>query len=154
MGTKLTSIIISIIGVSIALSLTYVNNNYWHESETVIDLNNDVAIPENMGIFVLTISNQSFDVDPVDIHVKLDNKTVVNKEFFVKGQHNYQTFEFTLDSGLHTISAKTTKGNYALEEKFVLEKQLWASLDFQYDDMHDEPPLLRLKISETMLVFL
>ena len=106
------------------------------------------------GNFTLTVSNQSFDIDPVDILVKIDEITVIDDEFLVKQQHNYHHFEFLLKPGTHTIYAESIKGNYQLNEEFTTEKELWASLDFQYYEGDETLPKLRLKISETELGFL
>jgi len=104
--------------------------------------------------FTLTVSNQSFDIDPIDILVKIDGKIVIDGKFLVKFQHNYQTFEFDLKSGTHTIYAESIKGNYQLKEEFTIERELWASLDFQYSKGDETLPKLRLTISEIELGFL
>ena len=113
--------------------------------------NHPDTFPSN---FSLTVSNQSFDIDPVDILVKIDEITVIDDEFLVKQQHNYHHFEFLLKPGTHTIYAESIKGNYQLNEEFTIEKELWASLDFQYYEGDETLPKLRLKISETKLGFL
>jgi len=99
--------------------------------------------------FTLTVSNQSFDIDPVDILVKIDGKTVIDDEFLVKQQHNYQDFEFDLNPGIHTLYAESIKGKYQLKEKFTIRNELWAWLDFQYYEGDETLPELRLIISET-----
>lgn len=103
--------------------------------------------------FTLTVSNQSFDIDPVDILVKIDGKTVIDDEFLVKQQHNYHHFEFALEPGLHTLYAESTKGKYQLNEEFIIENKLWASIDFVYYEGDKILPQLRLVISETELGF-
>lgn len=106
-------------------------------------------LPNN---FTLTVSNQSSDIDPVDILVKIDGKTVIDDEFLVKQQHNYYNFEFVLEPGIHTIYAESIKGKYQLNEEFTIETELWASLDFQYEG-DGTLPELRLTISESELLF-
>jgi hypothetical protein len=112
---------------------------------------NDAKI---LGNFSLTVSNQSFDIDPVDILVKIDEITIIDDEFLVKQQHNYHHFEFLLKPGTHTIYAETIKGKYQLNKEFTIETELWASLDFQYYEGDETLQELRLKISETELGFL
>ena len=104
--------------------------------------------------FTLTVSNQSSDIDPVDILVKIDGKTVVDNEFLVKQQHNYQYFYFILEPGVHILYAESIKGKYQLQEEFTIKKELWASLDFQYYEGDETLPKLRLIISETELGFM
>jgi hypothetical protein len=110
--------------------------------------------PGMPGNFTLTVSNQSFDIDPVDILVKIDGITVIDDEFLVKQQHNYHRFEFILKPGIHTIFAESIKGKYQFNEEFTIEKELWASLSFLYSEGQETPPELRLIISETMIGFL
>jgi len=102
----------------------------------------------------LTVSNQSFDLDPVDILVKIDGITVIDDEFLVKGQHNYHHFEFLLKPGTHTIYAESIKGKSQLSKEFVIEKELWASLNFWYYEGDETPPEFHLIISEDELGFL
>jgi hypothetical protein len=53
------------------------------------------------GNFILYVSNQSFALDPVDIKVYIDGFLVVNRDFYVKGQHNWIRFQFQLGGGTH-----------------------------------------------------
>jgi len=109
---------------------------------------------QSPGNFTLTVSNQSFDLDPVDILVKIDGITVIDDEFLVKGQHNYHHFEFLLKPGTHTIYAESIKGKSQLSKEFVIEKELWASLNFWYYEGDETPPEFHLIISEDELGFL
>ena len=126
-------------------------NSIWDCLQFLSDKESNTRFPGN---FTLTVSNQSFDIDPVDILVKIDGITVIDDEFLVKQQHNYHHFDFILKPGTHTIYAESTKGKYQLNEEFTIEKELWASLDFQYYEGDETLPKLRLKISETKLGFL
>jgi len=127
-------------------------NNIWDCLQFMSDRESNASrLPGN---FTLTVSNQSFDIDPVDILVKIDGITVIDDEFLVKQQHNYQYFEFLLKPGTHTIYAESIKGKSQLNKEFTIEKELWASLDFQYYEGDETLPELRLIISETELGFL
>jgi hypothetical protein len=90
----------------------------------------------------------------VDILVKIDGITVIDDEFLVKQQHNYHHFEFLLKPGIHTIYAESNRGKHQLNEEIIIEKELWASLDFQYYEGDETLPELHLIISETELGFL
>ena len=127
-------------------------NSIWDCLQFLSDQESNV--PGYPGNFTLTVSNQSFDIDPVDILVKIDGITVIDDEFLVKQQHNYHHFDFILKPGTHTIYAESIKGKSQLNEEFTIEKELWASLNFQYYEGDETLPKLRLKISETKLGFL
>jgi len=138
-------------------SLNFENCNNADYPPITFILQDSKSESETLGltsILKLTISNQSFDIDPVDILVKIDGKTVIDDEFLVKQQHNYQDFEFSLKPGTHTLYAESTQGKYQLKEEFTIENELWASLDFQYSEGDETLPKLRLIISETELGFL
>jgi hypothetical protein len=127
-------------------------HNIWDCLQFLSDQeSNSSRIPGN---FSLTVSNQSFDIDPVDILVKIDGITAIDDEFLVKQQHNYHHFEFLLKPGTHMIYAESIKGKYKLDKEFTIEKELWASLDFQYYEGDEILPKLRLIISETEIGFL
>ncbi len=127
-------------------------NGVWDCLQFLSDQESNAA--KISGNFSLTVSNQSFDIDPVDILVKIDEITIIDDEFLVKQQHNYHHFEFLLKPGTHTIYAETIKGKYQLNKEFTIETELWALLDFQYYEGDETLPELRLKISETEIGFL
>ncbi|MCK9555939.1 hypothetical protein M0R36_09035 [bacterium] len=86
--------------------------------------------------FILYISNQSFDVNPVDIKIYIDGKLVVNQDFDVTGnrvpQHNWQKFEFNLSIGSHRLFVSSKKGDATLEKEFEISKKHWAVVDYWY----------------------
>lgn len=71
------------------------------------------------GNLTLRVSNQSFDVNPVDITVTIDDETAVRGEFDVEGeqpaQHNWTTFRFRVADGRHALVASSTRGRARLE---------------------------------------
>lgn len=62
----------------------------------------------------LVISNQSFEVDPVDISVGLGKRVVVDEEFYVGGdgpaQHNWKRFVVRLPAGRHGLRVESRRG--------------------------------------------
>jgi len=92
-------------------------------------------LPQNGdGNFVLYVSNQSGDINPVDIRVHIDGKLAVDRTFDVAGgrgfQHNWIRFQFALDAGKHTLSVVTVKGGSALAKEFEIGKRKWAVINF------------------------
>lgn len=88
------------------------------------------------GNFVLFVSNQSFDINPVDIKVFIDEKLAVYGIFDVKGkrvpQHNWKKFVFKLEDGTHKLRAESKKGGAIFEEKFEIKGKAFAVLDYWY----------------------
>jgi hypothetical protein len=80
----------------------------------------------------LYVSNQSFEIDPVDIEVYIDDQPVVCDEFFVEGQHNWILHDLSLDPGEHSIRAVGHDGQTTIEETFQVEGERWAVLDFWF----------------------
>ena len=92
------------------------------------------------GNFTLYVSNQSFDIDPVDIDIRIDGRLAVSDEFYVEGQHSWHTFKFALGTGSHRITARSDLGAAALDESFLVEGDHWAVVDFwYYGPSHYEP---------------
>jgi hypothetical protein len=91
--------------------------------------------------FVLYVSNQSFEIDPVDIAVEIDGKRVVEGDFLVEGQHSWHVFKFQLEPGQHTLRVVTDVG----ESEHVVtietgEETRYGVLNFWfYGPSHYEP---------------
>ena len=88
------------------------------------------------GNFVLYVSNQSFDVNPVDITVHIDGKKAIEGDFDVKGkriaQHNWIMHRFNLAPGRHRLTAKSKKGEASLQKEFEITDKHWAVIDYWY----------------------
>lgn len=80
----------------------------------------------------LWVSNQSFDIDPVDIAVYIDGQQVVCDSFDVEGQHNWILFDVELDPGTHTLRALGNDGETELTETIDVPDERWAVLDFWF----------------------
>ena len=88
------------------------------------------------GNFVLYVSSQSFAINPVDIKIYIDDKVAVDDIFDVTGnrtpQHNWQKYQFQLESGSHTIKAVSETGDAVLEEEFDIVDKHWVVVDYWY----------------------
>ena len=80
--------------------------------------------------FFLYVSNQSFDIDPADIEVRLDGQLAVEGDFLVEGQHSWHLFGFRLAPGEHVLQARTEAGGVELTE--VVGDHPYVVLDFWY----------------------
>lgn len=101
----------------------------------------EIPIDEN-GNFVLYMTNQSFDVDPVDIQVLIDGKVAVDQDFFVYDQHHYESFRFSLSGGTHTIKMLSEKGEATLEDDFTITEASRGIIEYWYypDTFYDPTP--------------
>ncbi|GIU88707.1 MAG: hypothetical protein KatS3mg009_3222 [Acidimicrobiia bacterium] len=68
------------------------------------------VVPAEDGDLVLYVSNQSFEVDPVDLEVAIDGVTVVAQDFAVGSQHTWVPFGFALDDGAHLVTVVSARG--------------------------------------------
>ncbi|MGQ0790756.1 MAG: hypothetical protein ACT4NJ_00845 [Nitrosopumilaceae archaeon] len=108
---------------------------------------------EQLKNFTLAVSNQSFDISPVDISVQIDGKVVIDRDFDVGNQHIYHEFKFPLTKGIHTIHAESIHGKAKLEKEFVVDKEIWGFLSFWYYENEHESPFFDFIVSESPLGF-
>lgn len=74
-----------------------------------------VIPPPETPNFTLYVSNQSFEMDVVDIEVRLDGELAVTGDFEVGSQHTWLPFHFQLSPGLHTLTSTTRTGSRKVE---------------------------------------
>jgi hypothetical protein len=92
------------------------------------------------GVFTLFISNQSFAVDPVDVHVEIDGEIVVRDYFRVGTQHTFVPFQMNLTQGKHKIKIWSERGKAELTQEFDLRDQDIGVVEFwYYPDSHYDP---------------
>lgn len=82
--------------------------------------------------FTLLVSNQSFDLDPVDITINLDGQLAITGDFRVEGQHTWIPFDFGLTPGVHTLEVTTADAPAALVELFTVDDRQWGVVMFWY----------------------
>ena len=100
------------------------------------DLGESMIFPVDHGNFVLYVSNQRFEIDPVDIKVYIDGNVAVNQDFLNKGGHNWVRFEFQLGDGPHTLRAVSRRGQADMTSDFLLPSTPYAVVDFSgYDGL-------------------
>lgn len=91
--------------------------------------------------FVLFVSNQSFDIDPVDIGIFIDDNLAIEGDFLVGSQHTWHKFEFALPPGKHTILATTSAGDTELTETIDLPAATrYGVINFWYYPESDTEP--------------
>jgi hypothetical protein len=71
----------------------------------------DTTPPKGTGTLELYVSNQSFNIDPVDIVVSLDGKEIIAQDFDVEGQHNWVRFNIDVPTGSHKLAVTANGGS-------------------------------------------
>ena len=96
------------------------------------DTNKVITIDESGDEFILYISNQSFEITPIDIEVKIDGIEVAKGKFEVEIQHTYTPFKCSLNKGKHKISVISKKEGVKLEKDFELTDHDIGVVEFWY----------------------
>jgi hypothetical protein len=91
---------------------------------------------------VLIVSNQSFDVDPIDLIITIGSDTVVNDTFYVENQHNWKVYKAKYNTGLHEIRVKSELGEAKIIDSFFLfyKKYIYVNYWYYPEDHYDPTP--------------
>jgi hypothetical protein len=97
--------------------------------------NVDPLMPQDqVGNFVLYVSNQSFALTPVDITIQLDGKAAVSSSFDVGKQHTWIKHVFKLTAGAHQLVAASVKGEAEMKKDFEIKSEKhWAVVAYWHD---------------------
>lgn len=96
---------------------------------------------DEKGNFVLHVSNQSFDVDPVDIKIFIDGNVAVDDDFFVETQHTYVSYRFSLSNGVHKLKIESKKGEATFESNInIVDKHSGIVEYWYYPEKGSNPP--------------
>ncbi len=107
------------------------------------------------GNFVLYVSNQSFDITPVDITIHIDGKLAVSSDFEVGSQHNWIKYIFELAPGSHTLVALSEIGVTEMAEEIeITDEPVWAVVNFWYDSDTDDESAFTFQIQNEPIYFM
>lgn len=101
----------------------------------------DILDPQ--GNVVLYVSNQSLDLERVDIAIEVDGQPVLDQYFNVGSQHNFKQFILRLASGRHVLTAQSIKGKASLKKSFFVTGKRWVAVDYWYYTKEHGTPLPR-----------
>jgi hypothetical protein len=113
------------------------------------------AVSIDKANLTLYVSNQSFEIDPVDIQVEIDGKLAVSGDFLVEGQHSWHQFPFALSPGEHELRMSSSAGP-TRTEAIVIDDPRYAVINFWfYPEEHYEPygPEISLDLFDEPPVF-
>lgn len=112
----------------------------------------DVPGPDSATLH-LYVSNQSFDISPVDIDVWLEGTHVVAGGFDVEGQHNWILFDVAVPAGTRTLHAEGLGGSVSIDEAVAIPAERWGVLDFWYYPGDPTHPMFTWHLSERPVGF-
>lgn len=79
---------------------------------------------------VIYVSNQMGKVNPVNIKVSIDQKTIVDSAFSNHGGYSWSAFKTSLKNGGHQVIVTTTNGDAGLDVVFTIDKPLWLVISY------------------------
>ena len=89
---------------------------------------------------VVYASNQSFDIDPVDIRIALDSELLVTGDFLVEGQHSWHRFDFEIPKGPRELTVSSSEAPTQTRTVTIGADTLFVVVDFwYYPPSHYEP---------------
>jgi hypothetical protein len=92
------------------------------------------------GNLTLYVSNQSSEIDPVDIEILIDGEVVIDRDFAVEGGHNWSGVVLRLLPGTHTLLIRSHKGKASMERSFEVTGRHWAVINYWYHSgLHGTP---------------
>ena len=105
------------------------------------------------GNFHLYVSNQSFDIDPVNIQVYIDGEMIVDGTFRVESQHTWILFDLELEPGEHTLRAVGNNGDAELAETFNISDEHWGAVGFWASPTDAQEPMFTFDVEAEPIVF-
>ena len=114
-------------------------------------------VPKVNDSFTLFVSNQSFELDPVDIRVELDNQLAITGDFEVGSQHTFVRFDMGLTAGSHRIRVTTNDvADVVLDQMFDMDDRKYGTVMFWYyptGSSEPTPPQFSWNISDEQPLF-
>jgi len=117
-GKRIKHIVLSI---ALATLITGCNEKNSSSDNTLPAIEPNNILDPN-GNFSLYVSNQSFEIDPVDMIVSIDGVRIVANHYTVGKQHTLIEYKLNLSPGDHTIHVVSRLGDATLTETFTLEE--------------------------------
>lgn len=111
------------------------------------------VVPEEEADLHLWVSNQSFAHDPVRLTVTVDGTPVVDQDFFVEGQHNWQLFPLSLPEGRHEVVVTSDTGVLWEGTFRTGPERRYAVVDFWKETRRDDTGHVTWRIQDEPLAF-
>ena len=86
------------------------------------------------GNFVLSVTNQSLDMDPALLEIYIDGKLAISKEFFWEYGRAHIKFTYQLEDGEHKITVVSSQINLTKDTTFILPSTPYCLISFLYAD--------------------
>ncbi len=90
--------------------------------------------PPNVAVpYQIIVSNQSYDVDPVDIDIFIDGVHVITGDFKVENQHAFIPFDFEIATGEHTLKVVSKRGKAEATATLKINAtQRWTVINYWF----------------------
>ena len=137
-----TAAVAALLGVAVLLSLRppAANSSLPESREHPAPSPVTSGLLKTSGNFTLFVTNQSFAIDPVDVHVEIDGQLVVNDSFPVGDAHHFVPFQLSLAKGQHRMRVWSERGGATLSEVFTLNNEDIGVVTYWYSPPpHYEP---------------
>lgn len=108
------------------------------------------------GNVVLYVTNQSIALPRVDIAIEVDGQPVLDQNFNVGWQHNFEKFVLRLAPGRHVLTARSIKGKASLRKSFSVTGKHWVVVSYWYYTKAQGTPLprqLNFRIQDQPMMF-
>ena len=106
-------------------------------------------VPNSFSLFV---SNQSFELSPVDMYIQVDNQLAVSGDFEVGSQHTWLRFELGLSPGQHRLRVTTHDlADVVLDQPFEMDDRKYGIVSFWYyptGSPEPTPPQFQLNVQD------
>ncbi len=88
--------------------------------------------------FIFYISNQTDEINPVQIRVYIDGEMMVNDSFYVENYHNWTRYSKSLSFRIHVIKVVRDKNFSQNTKVFLMHSKQWAVIDFWHEQARCE----------------
>ncbi len=88
------------------------------------------ATPKGESPVVIYVSNQTGEVNPVNIKVSIDQDSILNQDFLCGTGHNWSSFKLSLKEGRHQLVVTSSNGDAGLDVVFTVDKPTWLVIDY------------------------
>jgi hypothetical protein len=114
-------------------------------------------LPKVDDSFTLFVSNQSFEMETIDIRVEIDDQLAVSGDFEVGSQHTWLRFDLGLTPGQHRMRVTTSDvADVALDRTFEMTDRKFGVVSFWYypaGSPEPTPPQFSLQILDEQPYF-
>lgn len=109
-----------------------------------------LLVPESpAGNVTLCVGNQSDDVDPVDVEIRLDGEPILRASYCRRSQHTeFATYRLAIEPRTHSLRIEADEGRATLERSISVTGEHWALVEFLADPRRHPPEEVRASFQD------